>query len=181
MTAHRSTGPAGDACTRCRLGMARRDFLRDAALAAALMVGLTARRGQAAVIPRLITGVVRGRGQVTYPLPATDGVSIDREREIILARSAGKIYSFYLSCPHQHTALKWVEKHDRFECPKHHSKYQIDGEYISGRATRSMDRYAVQVTGDEVVVDPDRLFRQDRDPQGWAAAYAVVPGAGAAP
>ncbi len=169
-----------EACASCALGTSRREFLRDAAVAAAVLLGLGARRGQASVLPgRLVATGRSGAGTVTYPLPAGDGVSIDREQEIIVARWQGKVYAFYLSCPHRHTALHWIQGDNRFECPKHHSKYRPDGEYISGRATRSMDRYAVRISGSQVIVDPDRAFRQDEDPQGWSSAYAVVPSAGA--
>lgn len=168
-----------DACAGCALRGTRREFLKDAALAAAVLLGLGVKRGQAAVLPTRIAGVRSGPDDVTYPLPATDGVSIDRDQEIIVVRWQGKVYAFYLSCPHQHTALHWIKDHSRFECPKHHSKYEPDGEFISGRATRGMDRYAVRISGDKIIVDPDTMFRQDKDPQGWNSAYAVVPSAAA--
>lgn len=164
-----------DRCEGCALRKTRRDFLRDAAIGAALMLGLGARRSQASVIPRLLTGTMGGDGMLTYPVPDSESVSIDRREQIIVVRTDGKLYAFYLSCPHQHTALHWIEKHNQFECPKHHSKYRPDGEFIEGRATRSMDRYAVDVEGSQLIVDTTRLFRQDEDPDGWAAAFAVVP------
>lgn len=164
-----------DACAGCALGSTRREFLRDAAVAAAVLLGLGVKRGQAAVLPARIKALRLEAGQVTYPLPATDGVSIDRDQEIIVVRWQGKVYAFYLSCPHQHTALHWIKDDSRFECPKHHSKYQPDGEFISGRATRGMDRYAVRISGGQIIVDPDTMYRQDKDPQGWNSAYALVP------
>lgn len=138
------------------------------------MLGLGARRTRASVIPRLLTSTSRRPGMLSYPVPASEGVSIDRQEQIIVVRADGRLYAFYLSCPHQHTALHWIEKHQQFECPKHHSKYRPDGEFISGRATRSMDRYAVEVSDGQLMVDTTRLFRQDQDPEGWSAAYAVV-------
>jgi len=166
---------APDACASCAMRATRRDFLRDGAIAAALMLGLWPRRGQATMIPRLLSGVLAGSGEIAYPIPDSDGVSIDRKEEIIVARSHGRLYAFYLSCPHQHTALHWIRKHDEFECPKHHSKYKPDGEFISGRATRGMDRYAVRVQGNQLLVDINKLYRQDKDPGGWNGAYAPVP------
>ncbi|HET9983752.1 MAG TPA: Rieske (2Fe-2S) protein [Longimicrobiales bacterium] len=163
-----------DACASCAAGMQRREFLRDAAAAAAaILLGLGARRADAAVLPRVVSGLLAD-GEVAYPVPAADGASIDREQEIILVRWQGKVYAFNLSCPHQHTALRWQPAQTRFECPKHHSKYQPDGEFISGRATRSMDRFAVRSAGGQVFVDPDRLYRQDQNAQEWASAYVTV-------
>ncbi len=132
------------------------------------------------MLPRLLHGTKLTGGEVAYPLPQSEGVSIDRDRAIIVARSAGKAYAFYLSCPHQRTVLHWIESDQRFECPKHHSKYRPDGEFISGRATRGMDRYAVRIEAGELLVDTDRLYRQDDDPSGWEAAYVSVPSGGVA-
>ena len=58
----------------------------------------------------------------------------------------------------------------RFQCPKHKSQYQPDGEFITGRATRGMDRLGIRRDGSTVVVDLDALHKQDDDPAGWAAA-----------
>ncbi len=99
---------------------------------------------------------------------------------MILVRWQGSVYAFALSCPHQHTALRWEEDDGRFQCPKHHSKYEPDGTFISGRATRGMDRYAVQVEQGQVSVDAGTLYRQDKDPEGWKSAVAIVQTAGAA-
>ena len=125
--------------------------------------------------PRVVSGTLQLSGAVAYPVPTGDSVSIDRNEQIIVVRTDGRLYAFYLSCPHQNTALHWIEKHHQFECPKHHSKYKPDGEFISGRATRSMDRYAVSVVDGQLRVDTGRLYRQDEDPEGWESAYALVP------
>lgn len=156
--------------------LGRRGFLRDSIAAAAagalLTLGLT--RSAAAAMPvRFITATVGGgAGGDTkrYPIPAADGVQIDRDAEVILVRWQGAVYAFALSCPHQNTALRWVESDARFQCPKHHSKYQPDGSFIEGRATRAMDRFSLQRDGADVVVDLDALHKQDADPAGWSAA-----------
>lgn len=105
-----------------------------------------------------------------YAMPAQDGAAIDRENQIILVRYQSHVYAFSLSCPHQNTALRWIEADQRFQCPKHHSKYQPDGVFISGRATRGMDRHAIRRDGDTVVVSLDVVFRDDVDHAGWLAA-----------
>lgn len=136
----------------------RREFVRD-------MLGLTL------AIPLLSWPRIGMNGQeVTYPVPPQDGASIDRENQVILVRYLGKVYAFALSCPHQNTALRWSDSDHRFQCPKHHSKYQPDGSFISGRATRGMDRYEVRREGETLVVNLDRLFKDDQDHAGWLAA-----------
>jgi len=109
-----------------------------------------------------------------YPIPAGDGATIDKENQIILVRFTEKVYAFNLSCPHQNTALHWLAEEGRFQCPKHKSRYQPDGVFISGRATRNMDRFAVRRDGDTIVVDVDKMFRSDRNAAEWAAAVVMV-------
>ncbi len=89
---------------------------------------------------------------------------------MILVRSENQAYAFNLSCPHQNTALRWHAEDKQFQCPKHHSRYQPDGVFISGRATRSMDRFALKKDGGNLIVDLDKLFRQDQDPADWESA-----------
>lgn len=103
-----------------------------------------------------------------------DGVSIDKANEVILVRHGGSVYAFALSCPHQNTALRWNADEGRFQCPKHKSRYQPDGTFISGRATRNMDRLPIRREGGNVVVDVDRMFESDKDEAGWKAAVVAL-------
>jgi nitrite reductase/ring-hydroxylating ferredoxin subunit len=111
---------------------------------------------------------------VRYPLPAADGASIDADQEIILVRTAGFVYAFALSCPHQNTALKALPRGGGFQCARHKSRYRPSGEFISGRATRHMDRLAIVRDGAEVVVDPGKAFESDVDLAGWQGARVPV-------
>jgi len=155
-------------CRGCELS--RRAFVKSAAALAAVLAGLPP--ALAAETPRLLDGGTSGSGEKSYPIPVADGVSIDKKSEVILVRHAGKVYAFALSCPHQNTALRWIEDDGgRFECPKHHSKYQPDGIFVSGRATRSMDRLPIRRDGEQVLVDVDRMIRQDKSPAEWEGAF----------
>ncbi len=113
------------------------------------------------------------RGVTAFPVPAQDGVQFNKDQELILVRNQGHVYAFALSCPHQNTALRWVDE-GRFQCPKHKSKYEPDGTFISGRATRNMDRYAIKRAGEEVEVDLEVLYRNDKQPAEWTAAVVVL-------
>src|SRR5690242_15445641 len=127
-----------DPCAGCEV-MARRDFLRAGALAAAALVALGVAPGTALAAPiEFISSTRGGREEKTYPIPAQDGVQIDKGAEAMLTRWQGKVYAFALACPHQNTALRWYDKDTQFECPKHHSRFDPQGNYIkdSGRATR---------------------------------------------
>lgn len=159
-----------DDCTECRLS--RREFVRDVfTLAAGTLAVSSLVSSQAMALPLSMLAEFKADGtEHSYPLPAQDGASIDRDNQVILVRYQSHVYAFALSCPHQNTALRWIEADGRFQCPKHHSKYQPDGVFISGRATRGMDRYEVRREGNAVVVNLDKLLKDDTDHAGWLAA-----------
>lgn len=157
----------------------RREFLRGAgaAIASFAMLGLGAR--EAAALPvRGIRALAASQGdrreERRYPIPATDGVSIDHDNSVIIARVDGKLFAFSLACPHQNTALRWDAEDHQFRCPKHKSRYMPDGTFIEGRATRDMDRLAVRRDGTTVLVDLDRLYQQDENPAQWSAAFIAL-------
>jgi nitrite reductase/ring-hydroxylating ferredoxin subunit len=100
-------------------------------------------------------------------------VTIDRANEVILVRWKGQVYAFNLSCPHQKTALKWLASDSMFKCPKHKSKYQPDGTFMSGKATRNMDRFRVRRVGKNVVVSVGTLYRSDKQTALWTSARAT--------
>lgn len=163
-------------CRECPLS--RRDMLNRAlagvaiallaeGIAPRVVMALTGRVG--AVLP----GRAVGTGVKAFPVPAQDGVQFDKDDELILVRNEGHVYAFALSCPHQNTALRWVDE-GRFQCPKHKSKYLPDGTFMSGRATRNMDRYAIKHAGGEVEIDFEVLYRSDRQPAEWTAAAVVL-------
>jgi len=116
-----------------------------------------------------------GRGaELNYALPQADGAHIDEDNDVILVRSANHIYAFALACPHENAALRWRDRDRRFQCPRHESKYQPDGTFISGRATRNMDRFALRRDGERVIVDLDQLFRSDRQKAEWDSAAITL-------
>ena len=163
-----------DDCETCPL-VNRRDFLRDTAFGvAAVMATFGLARSASALPVSMIKAVARGKAGITYAIPATDSVQIDRDNEVILARYQNAVYAFNLSCPHQRTALRWNEQDKQFQCPKHHSKYDPRGTFITGRATRSMDRLAITRQGNNVIVDIDTMYKEDEDTPQWTAAFVKL-------
>jgi nitrite reductase/ring-hydroxylating ferredoxin subunit len=157
-------------CGACAVPGDRRKFLRDAALAVAgALVAVGAPRTLAAA-PLEFIASKRVAGKLTYPIPAADGAQIDGDNQLILVRWQNSVYALSLSCPHQNTTLRWDEADSRFLCPRHHSQYRPDGTFIQGRATRGMDRMAIERSGTGVIVDSDRLYEQDTDTDEWNAA-----------
>jgi len=170
---HGLTDPDCDACP-----LTRRDLLNRAL--AGVAIALLAE----GIAPRVVMALTRcvsaapsgrrlGATVTAFPVPAEDGVQFDKDQEVILVRNQGHVYAFALSCPHQNTALRWVDE-GRFQCPKHKSKYTPDGIFLSGRATRSMDRYAVRKGENAIVANIDALYRQDKDAAQWQSAFVEV-------
>jgi Rieske Fe-S protein len=145
-----------DDCGGCPL-MDRRSFLMTATL----------------MLP-VIAGVRISREEKSYPIPAADGVQIDKDQDVILSRIGGKVFAFSLACPHQNTALRWDGGKSRFQCPKHKSIYTPEGVFVEGRATRSMDRFAVRKDGGAIVVNLDSLYEQDKDTDQWTKAFVTL-------
>lgn len=144
----------------------RRGFLRDAIHMAVALASIAS----VAPLRALDALSVDTSGAIRYPIPATDSVAIDKKNDVILCRLNGEVYAFALSCPHQNTALRTLPKNTGFQCPRHKSKYQPNGTFISGKATRNMDRLNIARDNNEVVVDPDVAIASDTDAAKWAAA-----------
>jgi Rieske Fe-S protein len=106
-------------------------------------------------------------GERSYPIPATDGVNIDRKAQVILVRYANRAYAFALACPHEHAVVKWLKKDNRFQCSKHDSQYTPDGKYTSGKATRNLDRFPIRKEGSMLIVMMDRVFQSDANAAAW--------------
>lgn len=120
-----------------------------------------------------IAGVGAGK-EKTYPIPASDGVNIDRGSSVIIVRYTGHVYAFSMACPHENAAVKWVAKDGRFFCSKHDSQYTPDGTYQTGHATRNLDRFPIRKDGGSVVVSLDRVFHSDANAGAWMSAAVDI-------
>lgn len=165
--------PSRPSCDSCP---SRRQFLDcvSGSLLAGAFLPIVGRHESPTELYALEAGVGRSSSERAYPIPAKDGVSIDKGAQVILVRIAQKVLAFNLACPHENTALKWREGDKRFQCPKHESKYTPEGVFTDGRATRNMDRLAIRRQGAQVIVGLDRLFRSDQTPTEWAAAVVTL-------
>ena len=84
-----------------------------------------------------------GSGQADYP-----GLGV----------TADGIMPLYQRCVHLGCRVPFCLSSKWFECPCHGSKYNGAGEYQLGPAPRGMDRFMVEITGDQVVVDTSRII-----------------------
>ncbi|HYW32268.1 MAG TPA: Rieske 2Fe-2S domain-containing protein [Gemmatimonas sp.] len=173
---------AGPGCDRCE---SRREFVRDFIAAALGATALSSVAIPAALTAQTQVGPAHGSPAhaapgifapriVRYPIPAVDGVSIDKKNEVMLCRSGNQLFAFALSCPHQNTALRALGGTAGFQCPKHKSRYKPDGTFISGRATRNMDRLPISRDGDAVAVNVEVAYASDKDAARWTSAVVTL-------
>lgn len=163
-------------CDACSDPDSRRGFLKQAALlVSGALAGIAGEPGTAAALPMTWGAPVAASGaELTFPIPAADGAAIDRDNGVIVVRYQGKVFAFNLSCPHENAAVRWKPAVNRFECSRHDSRYEPNGTYTSGRATRNMDRFPVRRNGDTVVVDASRLIQSDTNKAQWDAAALLL-------
>jgi Rieske Fe-S protein len=163
-------------CGRCADPDDRREFLRQAALmVAGAIAGAAGAASTASALPVRFGEPLGSSGnELSYPVPGADGATVDRDNGVIVVRYQGKAYAFNLSCPHENAAVRWKAAVSRFECSRHDSRYQPDGVYTSGRATRNMDRFALKRNGSTLVVDVSRLIQSDTQKAQWEAAVVSL-------
>src|ERR1041385_3921335 len=152
----------------------RRRFLRMAGCftvtAAALGLSVTDLAGLPVTIVDSDPAITEHR----YPVPAADGVTIDKTAQVIVVRYQSHVYAFNLACPHQNQALRWLPKEGRFQCPKHESKYQPNGTFMNGRATRNMARRAARLDAGSRVGSVNKMSQRNKNPAGWPAATVTI-------
>ena len=168
-TAEHATGEAAG----CEDGAGRRAFLKEGLMALSALTALGATSSSLHALTRTYATGRSVGGTLRYPVPATDGTTIDAANKVIIARFAGSIYAFGLECPHRGTMVTWQATQNRFYCPKHKSTFQPTGNFIQGKAERGMDRYPITREGAELVVVTDALIRQT-DEGAWTAAKVAA-------
>ena len=65
--------------------------------------------------------------------------------------------ALYQRCVHLGCTVPFRNDCDSFKCPCHGSHYNVDGEYLDGPAPRSLDRFAMSFSGEDVVVSTGTL------------------------
>ena len=73
---------------------------------------------------------------------------------IIAGMEAGYV-ALYQRCVHLGCRVPWCQSSQWFECPCHGSKYNRVGEKRGGPAPRGLDRFVLEVSGGNIVVNAD--------------------------
>jgi cytochrome b6-f complex iron-sulfur subunit len=66
--------------------------------------------------------------------------------------------ALYQKCVHLGCRVPWCQTSQWFECPCHGSKYNRVGEKKGGPAPRGLDRFAVTISGSQVIVDTKTIY-----------------------
>jgi cytochrome b6-f complex iron-sulfur subunit len=82
--------------------------------------------------------------------------SIDRQG-LYKGVANGGLMALYQRCVHLGCRVPWCESSQWWECPCHGSKYNQAGEYKEGPAPRGLDRFAITLQGEQVVVDTSKI------------------------
>jgi cytochrome b6-f complex iron-sulfur subunit len=153
-------------------GITRREFLNYVwGASMALFMAATGGAIYAFSLPRFREGEFGGQktiGRVSEALPAPDSPPVAfPDVKVWLAnigpqeaaKGQGKegLVALYKVCVHLGCLYAWVDSNQRFECPCHGSKYQLDGSYIEGPAPRDLDRFVVELHDEsgQVAKGPD--------------------------
>jgi nitrite reductase/ring-hydroxylating ferredoxin subunit len=158
-------------------GCSRRAFLRNATLASlGLAAGLSSLPAELLARAPSSLAPLGGSGSWRqYPLPSADGVFVDEANEVILARVAGSVYALSSRCTHRgRNSVAWQPAAGRFQCPKHKAIFSPSGDLRSGKADRSLDRYAIRRNGAQLNVDLATVYQEDLDPAEWQGAVVAA-------
>lgn len=108
------------------------------------------------MLPRFRAGEFGGDFTVSAgSLPMEGSEPVDNPQgRFWLSNTETGVQALYKVCTHLGCLYKWVETNNRFECPCHGSKFQLNGLYIEGPAPRSLDRFElVAVLADDSEVE----------------------------
>ena len=72
--------------------------------------------------------------------------------------------AIYQRCVHLGCKFAFNDSCVSFKCPCHGSHYNVDGEWLSGPAPRSNDRFLIDISGDSIVVDTSKVYDKVQHP-----------------
>ncbi|HJW60105.1 MAG TPA: Rieske 2Fe-2S domain-containing protein [Actinomycetota bacterium] len=82
----------------------------------------------------------------------------DDKEGIYAGVAGGGFMALYQRCVHLGCRVPWCATAQWWECPCHGSKYNQAGEWKEGPAPRGLDRFAIEVSGSQIVVDTSKVI-----------------------
>jgi cytochrome b6-f complex iron-sulfur subunit len=127
----------------------RREFLNIAWLASLGFLTVTA--GGLTVLfalPRFREGEFGGvfTAGTVADLPPVETTPVNYPKvKFWLSNTPEGLMALYKVCPHLGCLYGWSDQEFKFICPCHGSQYQHNGDYISGPAPRSLDKFIIRI------------------------------------
>ena len=72
--------------------------------------------------------------------------------------------ALFQRCVHLGCRVPWCSPSQGFECPCHGSKYNAVGEYFGGPAPRNLDRFVVELVGNNFIIKTGSIIQTPRAP-----------------
>ena len=106
---------------------------------------------EAAKLTQLEVGKPR---EVTLERTRVDAWRTFQEKVVawVVRTDAKNVVAYAPQCTHLGCAYHWEESRNQFVCPCHESRFSIDGKVLGGPAARPLDRYAVRLDNDKVLI-----------------------------
>lgn len=84
----------------------------------------------------------------------TDGWKVVSEKVTawVVKAPDGGVVAFGPRCTHLGCAHHWDQNANKFVCPCHNSLFAINGAVLAGPAPRALDRYAVRIEGNKLLL-----------------------------
>ena len=96
-----------------------------------------------------------------YLVPAPSSLSDQFEGKSV---EAAGLMALFQRCVHLGCRVPWCAPSQGFECPCHGSKYNAVGEYFAGPAPRNLDRFVVEVQGNNFIIKTGSIIETPRAP-----------------
>ncbi len=96
-----------------------------------------------------------------YLVPAPETLSAQFEGKSV---EAGGLMALFQRCVHLGCRVPWCSPSQGFECPCHGSKYNAVGEYFGGPAPRNLDRFVVELVGNNFIIKTGSIIQTPRAP-----------------
>ena len=106
---------------------------------------------KAADLPDLKIGTPQ---EVSFQRTRVDGWRTLNEKVIAWVVRTGnrQVVAYSPQCTHLGCAYHWEAQQNQFVCPCHDSRFSIDGKVLQGPAPRPLDRFAVRLDGDKLLI-----------------------------
>ncbi len=94
--------------------------------------------------------------------------------ETIVKDADGSFWiALYQRCVHLGCTVPFRNDCESFKCPCHGSHYNVDGEYLDGPAPRSLDRFTISFSGENINVNTGMLNNKVPHPDNTTRLIAV--------